>query len=403
MKESLSSEHGSELLTHSLPDFLDGGGVANEGGGHLETLGGDVTNGSLHVVGDPLYEVRRVLVDNVQHLLIDFLGGHSTSEQASASEVSSVSRIRSAHHVLGIELLLSELRDSESSVLLGSSGSEGSETDHEEVESGEGHHVHSQLSEIAVELTGESERTGGSADGSRHQVVEVTVSGGGELQGSEADIVQGFVIEGEALVGVLHELVHRKSGVVGLDDSVGHLGGGDDGVSRHHSVGVLLSDLGDEQGTHTGTGTTTHRVGKLETLEAVARLGFLSHYVQHRVDELSSLGVVALGPVVAGSGLSEHEVVGSEQLTEGSSSHRVHGTGLEIHENGSGHVSAASGFVEVNVDSLELKVGVAVVGTGGVHAVLVGDHLPELGTDLVTALSSLNVNNFSHVSNLIEL
>jgi hypothetical protein len=31
--------------------------------------------------------------------------------------------------------------------------------------------------------------------------------------------------------------------------------------------------------------------------------------------------------------------------------------------------------------------------------VLVGDDFPELGTDLVTALSSLNVNNFSHVSN----
>jgi hypothetical protein len=28
--------------------------------------------------------------------------------------------------------------------------------------------------------------------------------------------------------------------------------------------------------------------------------------------------------------------------------------------------------------------------------VLIGDDLPELGTDLVTALSSLNVNNLAH-------
>jgi hypothetical protein len=28
--------------------------------------------------------------------------------------------------------------------------------------------------------------------------------------------------------------------------------------------------------------------------------------------------------------------------------------------------------------------------------VLVGDDFPELGTDLVTALTSLNVNDFSH-------
>jgi hypothetical protein len=40
-----------------------------------------------------------------------------------------------------------------------------------------------------------------------------------------------------------------------------------------------------------------------------------------------------------------------------------------------------------------------VVGTGRVNTVLVGDDLPELGTDLVTALTCLNVNNFSHLLN----
>ena len=35
-------------------------------------------------------------------------------------------------------------------------------------------------------------------------------------------------------------------------------------------------------------------------------------------------------------------------------------------------------FIVVDVDSLQLEVGVAVVGAGWVNAVLVGDHLPEL-------------------------
>jgi hypothetical protein len=35
--------------------------------------------------------------------------------------------------------------------------------------------------------------------------------------------------------------------------------------------------------------------------------------------------------------------------------------------------------------------------------VLVGDDFPELGTDLVTALTSLNVNDFSHVLFLFKL
>ena len=39
------------------------------------------------------------------------------------------------------------------------------------------------------------------------------------------------------------------------------------------------------------------------------------------------------------------------------------------------------------------------VGTGGVDAVLVGDDFPELGSDLVTTLTGLDVNDFSHFSN----
>jgi len=71
-----------------------------------------------------------------------------------------VSGVRSAHHVLGVEHLLSELRDGEGSVLLGSSAGQGSETNHEEVKSGEGHQVGSKLSQVRVQLTGESEAAG---------------------------------------------------------------------------------------------------------------------------------------------------------------------------------------------------------------------------------------------------
>ena len=40
----------------------------------------------------------------------------------------------------------------------------------------------------------------------------------------------------------------------------------------------------------------------------------------------------------------------------------VHGAGLQIHEDGAGHVAAASGLVVVNVDALQLEVRVTVVG-----------------------------------------
>lgn len=57
--------------------------------------------------------------------------------------------------VLGVEHLLGELGHGDGPVLLGSSGGEGCESDHEEVESGERHHVDSELPQIRVELSGE--------------------------------------------------------------------------------------------------------------------------------------------------------------------------------------------------------------------------------------------------------
>ena len=122
--------------------------------------------------------------------------------------------------------------------------------------------------------------------------------------------------------------------VVRLHHGVRHLGGRDDRVRRHDAVGVLLADLGDEQGAHPR------------------------------------------------AGLPEHEVVGPEKLPEGTRPHGVHCARLEVHEDGARDVAAAGGLVEVAVDALQLEVGVAVVRPGGVDAVLIGDDFPELGPDL---------------------
>ena len=42
------------------------------------------------------------------------------------------------------------------------------------------------------------------------------------------------------------------------------------------------------------------------------------------------------------------------------------------------------------------------VGTGGVNSMFVGNDFPELGTDLVTALTSLQMNDFTHIENVEE-
>jgi len=256
VEEGLSSEHSSKLLTDSLEELLDSGRVTNEGGTHLESSWRDIANGGLDIVRDPLDKVARVLVLHVQHLLINLLHAHSSSEHGGNGQVSSVSRVASGHHVLGVEHLLGELGNGQGSVLLAASAGERGKAWHEEVESREGNHVDGELSEIGVELTGESEAGGDAGHGGGDEVVEVAVGGGSEFQGSEADVVEGFVVNAVSFVSVLDELMDGEGGVVGLNDGVGHLGRWHHGEGVHDSVGVLLSDLADKKGSHTTTGTT---------------------------------------------------------------------------------------------------------------------------------------------------
>merc|ERR1711894_379295 len=97
--------------------------------------------------------------------------------------------------------------DGEGTVLLASTGGEGSEPGHEEMETGEWHHVNSQFPEISVQLAGESEAGGHSRHGSGYKMVQISVCGGGQFQGPEADVVKSLVVNAVGLVGVLNELM----------------------------------------------------------------------------------------------------------------------------------------------------------------------------------------------------
>ena len=138
MQESLTFEHGSELVADTLEQLLDGGRVAEERDGHLLSARRDVALGSKDVVRDPLNEVRRVLVLDVLHLLLNLLHRDLATEDSRDGEVTTVPGVRGSHHVLRIEHLLRQLRDGDSAVLLAAASSEGSEAGHEEVKTREG-------------------------------------------------------------------------------------------------------------------------------------------------------------------------------------------------------------------------------------------------------------------------
>lgn len=183
--------------------------------------------------------------------------------------------------------------------------------------------------------------------------------------------------------------MNGQGGVVRLNDGVRDLGRGDDGEGSHHAVGELLTDLGDQQGTHTGTGTTAERVSDLETLEAVTALSLTTDNVENLVDKFGTLSVVTLGPVVTGSRLTENKVVGAEKLAKGAGTDGVHGTGLKIDEDSTRNILVARSLVEVDVHPLELEIGGAIVQSRAIESMLAGDGLPgvSMSVDVSTRVT----------------
>lgn len=54
-------------------------------------------------------------------------------------------------------------------------------------------------------------------------MVKIAICGGGQLEGSEADVVKGLVVDTEGFVRVFNQLMHGERRIVGLHNSVGHL------------------------------------------------------------------------------------------------------------------------------------------------------------------------------------
>ena len=137
MQESLATKHHIKLFPYTLENFLNSRRIADEGSRHLQTPGRNVTHCTLDVIWYPLYKELRVFVMHVEYFLLNLLRRHSATENRSARKESTVTWVCSAHHVLGVEQLLGQLRYSEGSVTLRSTRGKGSKSDHKEVRSRE--------------------------------------------------------------------------------------------------------------------------------------------------------------------------------------------------------------------------------------------------------------------------
>jgi hypothetical protein len=105
-----------------------------------------------------------------------------------------------------------------------------------------------------------------------------------------------------------------------------------------------------EEGSETGTGSTTEGVEDQETLETSALVSELANAVKHKVDELLADGVMASGVVVGGVFLTGDELLRVEELAVGTSADLVNDSWLKINEDSTWDVLASTSLREEGVE-----------------------------------------------------
>jgi len=400
VNESSLGVHKIELVVNSGEDLSDGGGVGDHADGSHDL--GEITtrNNGRRLVVDTALETSGAPVDELDGSLgldggdgsVDILGDDITSVHEAASHVLTVSGVALSHHGGGLEGGVGDLGYGELLVVSLLGGDDGSVRGKHEMDSGVGHQVSLELSDINVEGTVESEGCGQRGDNLSDESVKVGVGGSLDIEVSSADIVNGLVIKHNSNIGMLKEGVGGEHGVVRLNDGGGDLGRGVDGETELGLLTVINGKSLEEEGTKTGTGTTTNGVEDEETLETSALISELSNSVEAEIDDLLTDGVVTSGEVVSGILLTGDELLGVEELSVGTSSDLIDNGGLEIEEDSAGNVLASTSLGEEGVESVVTTTD-GLIGrhlTIRLNTVLEAEEFPTGVTDLDTSLTDVD-------------
>lgn len=92
MQEGLPLEHKGKLCGNAFKDLVDDCAVSEERAGYGQTLRWDVAHRGFDVVRDPIDKVGTIFVLDVQHLVLDFLHRHLTTENCCYRQVSESNR-----------------------------------------------------------------------------------------------------------------------------------------------------------------------------------------------------------------------------------------------------------------------------------------------------------------------
>jgi len=362
--------------------------------------GGLVVDTDLETGGTPVNELDGALGLDGGNGSVDILGDDVSTVQQATGHVLSVTGVALDHLVGGLEARVGNLSDGELLVVGLLGRDDGGVGDQGEVDTGVGHQVGLEFGKIDVEGTVETERGSDRGDDLGNETVEVGVSGTFDVKVAAANVVDGFVVNHEGTVGVLKGGVGGQDRVVGLNDSGGNLGGGVDGELELGLLSVVDRETLKEEGTETGTSTTTERVEDEETLETSAVVSELTDTVKDKVNNFLSDGVVTTGVVVGGVFLAGNQLLGVEELTVGTSADFVNDSGLKVNEDGTGDVLAGTRLGEEGVERVVTSTDSLVRGhlTIRLDTVFQAVEFPAGVTNLDTGLTNVDRDTLTHCS-----
>ncbi|MFS7945413.1 hypothetical protein Hanom_Chr06g00524001 [Helianthus anomalus] len=102
-------------------------------------------------------------------------------------------------------------------------------------------------------------------------------------------------------------------------------------------------------------------------------------------------------PIITGTGLPKHNVIRPEDLAIRSGSEIVQRSWLQIHKHGAWNKPSVASLIVIHINPLELQLRISDVLSSHIDTVFCTNYLPELCSDLVSALAFLNMENLTHL------
>jgi len=252
--------------------------------------------------------------------------------------------------------------------------------------------------DIDVQSSFETKRGSKGADYLSNQSVQVGVSRLLETQVIAADVVDSLIVEHKGNVGVFKQRVSGEDGVVGLNNAVGDLRGGEDTEVQLALLAVIDRESFKEEGTKARACTTANRVEDEESLETIAVLSELPDLIQDSIDVLLTNSVVTTSVVVGGVLLASDHLIRVEELRIFAGLDLIDYGGLQIEVDASWYVFASTSFAEKGVEGNRPVGGLLglVKASVGVDAMLKAVEFPAGGTNLDTSLTNVEGDDFAH-------